>query len=193
MDHVSRSCDTPAPSPDDAALVRRAAQEASAFAELYRRHTDRVYRYLLARTGNRQDAQELTADTFLTAYQDLARFRGEGTFAAWLLGIARHHASRLFRRRRETFDLDALGELWLGEVGLDERVAKQLQMEQVIAALRRLSPERAEALRLRVLAELPAAEVGRIMGKSETAVRMLVYRALRDLRRQLAHMREGAS
>ena len=80
----------------------------------------------------------------------------------------------------------------MGDPPLDERLADQLQMEQVIVALRHLSPERAEALTLRVLAELSAAEVGKLMGKSETAVRMLVHRALRDLRQQLMQLYEGS-
>ena len=60
------------------------------------------------------------------------------------------------------------------------------------AALRAIAPERAEALSLRVLGELPTSEVARLMGRSEPAVRMLVHRAISDLRGRLAAPEEHA-
>src|SRR5438309_9759300 len=68
--------------PSDEELAAAAVSDRSAFAELYRRYADRVYRYLLAHTGGLDDAQELTAETFLTALQAIGQFR-PGRFAAW--------------------------------------------------------------------------------------------------------------
>ena len=126
---------------------------------------NRVYRYLLVRAGDVHDAQDLTAQTFLAALEGIAGYRGRGDFAAWLLGIARRKAA------------DHLPD----PNPLPNAVAEQrLRLERVTRALRGLSPDRAEALSLRVFGGLDAAEVGRVMGKSEAAVRMLVHQAVRD-------------
>src|SRR5437763_10729355 len=87
---------------DDEALARLAAQRADAFSELYRRHVQRVYRYLLSRVGDGDEAQQLTAETFMAALQAIARFQANSALTTWLLGIARHKAADPFRRRRQT-------------------------------------------------------------------------------------------
>lgn len=69
-------------------------------------------------------------------------------------------------------------------------VEQRLRLERVAQALRGLSPDRAEALSLRVFGGLNTAEVGQVMGKSQAAVRMLVHLAVRDLRERLAPVTE---
>jgi len=66
---------------DDETLAREATENPAAFAELYRRHLSRVYRYLLIRVGDVHDAQDLTAQTFLAALEGIAGYRGRGNFA----------------------------------------------------------------------------------------------------------------
>ncbi len=171
----------------DETLARLAAQNADAFAELYRRHVARVYRYLLSRAGDADDAQELTAETFMAALRDIAHFRARSSFATWLLGIARHKAADHFRqRRRAATSLDSLGDVPHPDGSPDDALTGTLQLEQVRRALNALSPERAEAIRLHMFAGLSIAEVAHVMHKNEPAVRMLIHRALRDLRERLA-------
>ena len=171
---------------DDEALAREATENPAAFAGLYRRHVNRVYRYLLIRVGDVYDAQDLTAETFLAALEGIGGYRGQGDFAAWLLSIARRKAADYFRRGRTTLPLEAAAHVSDSNPLPDAVVEQRLRLEWVARALRGLSPDRAEALSLRVFGGLNAAEVGRVMGKSEAAVRMLVYRAMRDLRERLA-------
>jgi RNA polymerase sigma-70 factor, ECF subfamily len=171
---------------DDEVLARLAAQRTDAFTELYRRHAQRVYRYLLSRVGDIDVAQELTAETFMAVLQSIAHFRAQSSFVTWLLGIAHHKAADHFRRRRETISLELLGEMPQPDSSPDEALTSKLQLELVRRALAALSPERAEAIRLHVFAGLGMAEVAHVMHKNEAAVRMLIYRALRDLRARLA-------
>jgi RNA polymerase sigma-70 factor (ECF subfamily) len=186
--------DQPAPvvqAGNDEALAREARENPAAFAGLYRRHVNRVYRYLLVRVGDVHDAQDLTAQTFLAALEGIAGYRGQGGFAAWLLGIARRKAADHFRRGRTTLPLEAAAHV-PDPNPLPDAVAEQrLRLERMTRALRGLSPDRAEALSLRVFGGLNAAEVGRVMGRSEAAVRMLVHRAVRDLRERLAPVTEA--
>ncbi len=89
--------------------------------------------------------------------------------------------------------LESAAEIEHPDPPLERVVADRLQIEQVAQALRALNPERAEALALRIFGGLSVAEVARTMGKSEAAVKMLVYRAVRDLQAHLAYGSETVS
>lgn len=174
----------------DEALARRAPADRAAFGELYRRHVNRVYRYLLARVGNVPDAQDLTAQAFLAALEGIAGYRDEGRFVAWLLRIARFKAADHFRALRPDLPLTAADHTPAAGPLPEEATIQQLQVEEVVRAMATLTPDRAEALALRVFAELTAAEIAAVMDRSEAAVKMLVHRAWRDLRQQLNPVRE---
>jgi RNA polymerase sigma-70 factor, ECF subfamily len=170
---------------DDETLARHAKHDVEAFSELYRRYLDRVYRYLLSRVGIVQDAQDLTSQTFIAAWESIGSYQGQGVFAAWLFGIARRKATDYFRGSRAVVTLDEVEDLPHDTPSLEMQIEQQLDLEQVAGCLQRISPERAEALALRVFGGLSAAETARLMGKNEDAVHTLVYRAMRDLRQQL--------
>ena len=167
---------------DDLQLARQARDDANAFAELYRRHVTRVYRYQIAHTGNVKDAEDLTSQTFIAALEGIRSFRGSGSFAAWIMGIAARKRALLFRGNRPEVPLEAA--LHIPNPGLptDKAASQRLQMGHIRNALRQLSHERAEALILCYFGGLNAIEAGRVLGKSEAAVKMLLSRGLRDLR-----------
>lgn len=145
---------TPISAADDFVLARRACQDGQAFAELYRRHVDRVYRYLLIQAGHRQDAEDLTAQTFLEALQHIGRYRGEGEFAAWLLSIARHRwLDRLRQIKCDPLPLDESIDLLDGTPALDKLIGQRLRLFEVLKALRTLAPERADAAHAAVLSD----------------------------------------
>jgi len=173
--------------PDDDTLARQASADPDAFSLLYQRHLPRVYRYLLARTGNVQDAQDLTGQTFMAVVEGLSTYRSQQQFTGWLMSIARHKLADHFRQRHDHVPLDSLTPHDLGTPAPDAAVECRLQLEAVADALRTLTPDRAEALTLTLWVGLSAAEAGQIMHKSEDTVRMLVHRALRDLRERLAY------
>ncbi len=163
----------------------QARGDPEAFGLLYQRHVQSVYRYHLAHTGDTQDAQDLTAQTFLAALEGIGGYRGQCAFLGWLLGIASHKMADHYRRGRAVLPLEKAEELPLDAPPLEETTAVRLQVARVQEALKTIAPERAEALILRVFAGLSAAETGQMMGKSEAAVRMLVHRGLGDLRQAL--------
>ncbi len=151
------------------------------FTQLYQEYFEKVYRYHVARTGNVHDAQDLTSETFKTAYENIDRYRGEGSWGGWLFGIAHHKMVDHFRRQKN--HPDELDESLCLESADPETVAFQnIQDRQLFSHLMSLAPERAEALRLRFWGGLTASEIAQVMGKSEAAVKMLVYRAVQDLR-----------
>src|SRR5262245_61450961 len=96
---------------DDETLARRAIKDAEAFSILYRRYLDRVYRYQLSRVGLVQEAQDLTSQTFMAAWEGIGRYQGQGVFAAWLFGIARRKANDYFRANRVEAALEEIEDL----------------------------------------------------------------------------------
>ena len=76
------------PPMDEMQLARDAVSNSEAFAELYRLHVTRVYRYHMVHVGNASAAEDLTSQTFMTALKELPSFRKRGSFAARVLEIA---------------------------------------------------------------------------------------------------------
>jgi RNA polymerase sigma-70 factor, ECF subfamily len=187
---IGASSSPPVHMDEDLALVQQAQADQEAFAELYQRHATRVYRYLLARVGNVADAEDLTSQTFMAAMVGLPRYHGPMPFVAWLLGIARHKAADHFRARKPEQDLETAVFLPTDYDSLDDQVNRALQLETVTRKLQTIAPDRAEALTLRLFAGLEVAEIARVMEKNEAAVRMLVFRGLRDLQAQLGQAEE---
>ena len=171
------------PPMDDSQLATQARTEAEAFAELYRRHVTRVYRYHMAHTGNASDAEDLTSQTFMAALESIRTYRGAGSFAAWIMGIAFHKRLLFFRaHKRSEVPLDSALEIPDPNLPTDKAALRQMQFGQLRAALQALSNDRLEAIALCFFAGLECSEAGRVLGKSESAVRMLLSRGLQDLR-----------
>lgn len=176
----------------DDALVALAQQDVEAFAALYRRHVQRVYSYLLSRVGHVHDAQDLTTQTFIAALHSLETYQPRGLFVAWLLAIAKRKISDHFRAMDATVSLDQIMPISANGEALEETVTQRLRMAEITAILAKLNPERAEAIRLRYLANLKIRAVAEVMGKSEGAIKMLVARGLEDIR-QVLGIREDIS
>ena len=167
---------------DENDLARLAISDIEAFAELYQRHLTRVYRYHAAHVGNSKDAEDLTSQTFIAALEGIRSFRGTGSFAAWILGIASRKRLMFYRGSKPEVPLDEAVHYPSPGLPTDQVAAQRLQLESVARALRKLSPDRAEALILTYFGGLSHAEVGGVLHKSEAAVKMLISRGLQDLR-----------
>ncbi|MBN1139549.1 MAG: sigma-70 family RNA polymerase sigma factor [Anaerolineae bacterium] len=161
--------------------------EPQAFSELYNRYLDRVYGFILIRTGDVQDAQDLTSQTFLAALESIDGYDGRGSFGGWLFGIARHKIADHYRRRRRQVPLDDADLLHDPDPSPEEMAHTHLQLERVAQALRGLDAQQAEAVALRIFGQLDAAQVAQVMGKSQDAAKMLVHRGLRHLQQRLVH------
>ena len=167
---------------DETDLAKQALHDIEAFAELYRRNLTRVYRYHMAHTGNPKDAEDLTSQTFIAALEGIRTFRGSGSFAAWIMGIASRKRLMFFRSNKPEIPLDAALHYPSPGLPTDKAAAHQMQLGIISHALRQISIDRAEALILTYFSGLSHAEAGRVLNKSEAAVKMLISRGLQDLR-----------
>lgn len=169
---------------DESDLAHRACTSADAFGELYRRHVTRVYRYHMAHTGNVKDAEDLTSQTFMAALEGITSFRGSGSFAAWVMGIAARKKAMFFRRRRikPEIPIEAADQIPSPSLGTDQLADQRLRLDSITRALKQISPERADAIALYFFSGLTYAETSQVLKKSEAAAKMLVSRGLQDLR-----------
>jgi len=128
----------------------------------------------------------MTQQVFLKALQSIASFKWKGTpFSAWLFRIAHNLVIDHIRKetKRPTVPLD---ESSATSNGNPELVAeRRLGMEQLVAATKRLTEAQREVISLRFAGELSVAEVARVMGKSEGAVKALQHSAIAALRKAL--------
>jgi RNA polymerase sigma factor (sigma-70 family) len=163
------------------------------FVGLYERHSKPLLVFFARRVYQAEVALDLTAETFAQAFASRRRFRGrsQGEQAAWLYAIARHQLNRYLRRGRiERRALARLG-ISVPEFSDDEyiRVEEAADLPQLRSAiadgLAQLGAEHRAALELRIVRELPYAEVARRLGVSEQTARSRVSRGLRALARAL--------
>ncbi|MDO9352255.1 MAG: RNA polymerase sigma factor [Solirubrobacteraceae bacterium] len=178
----------------DAALLRRAASEPAAFAELYLRHEAVVAGYLQRRTRNAEVTADLTAETFATALLRADRFSGDGPAIAWLLGIARNlHLHWLRRGRAEARARERLGvELVVLSPASAERVEALTEVDDPRSPLRIALAGLPEAQRAAVLAYIlddrSYDDLATELGVPAATVRQRVSRGLTRLRTSI----EGA-
>jgi RNA polymerase sigma-70 factor, ECF subfamily len=175
---------------DDAELERlvEAARtgDPEAFGALFDRYYAPVYRYVVARVGRPSDAEDLAQLVFVKALEALPRYQARGVpFGGWLFRLARNVVIDHVRTRREHAPLDLVAERSTGTDGPDDLAVLRQEMEQVAAALRRLTPDQREAIELRFFAGLSAREMAAAMGRQEGTVRGLQFRAIAAIRREL--------
>jgi len=170
------------PIEDDRAVMAQARRDPTAFAALYHRHLARVYRYLRYRVRSEEDAQDLTTQTFMAALESLQSYRGTGTVAAWLLGIAHHKLVDWQRKILPTVPLIEAVAIPDRQMLPEEQALQILEQQSLAEAILHLTPDRAEAITLRYFGELSNREVAEIMGKNEAAIKMLIHRGLQELR-----------
>jgi RNA polymerase sigma-70 factor (ECF subfamily) len=168
-------------------FMEQARAELSAFSPLYEAYCQRIYAYCLRRTGQPEEAEDLTSLVFTRALTGLNGYRG-GSVAAWLFQIAHNAIANHLRDRPARLSFEALaGSLATGKLAEPgekplEIFLRKEQQARLRDLLERLSEEQRELLALSVAGELTARETGQILGKSEGAVRMQLRRLLQQLR-----------
>lgn len=173
-------------------LVERAKTDAEAFAQLYEQHVDQIYNYIFYRTGNHYDAEDLTAKVFFNALKNIEKYQYRGVpFVAWLYRIA-HNLTANWHRDRSRREIIALDELALASESPhpEHLAALSEEKEHLLAAVRRLPAERQQLLILKFSEDLSNARIGKIMGRTEGAIKSLCHRTLRALRKDLQEKKE---
>lgn len=171
--------------------------DAAALEKLYDLYSDRIYRYLLARTGDPDAAADLTTELFLRVIKHVGRFRlnrqrPAASFSAWLYRIAGNLATDFHRARRSRAEASLDGQVALAtDSPGPDWVAEQREAFALLAtAINSLGEEQRLVLNWKFGEQMSNIEIASLLGKSEGAVKSLQHRALRALGRLLGA--EGA-
>jgi len=160
------------------------AGDEKALSELYELYFPRVYRYILARTGNQYDAEDLAEEVFMRVLEAIDRFQWrEAPFSAWLFRIA--HNALISQRRKDSArgrSAPLSDGLAVKSAGPDELVANRLVLNDVMAAAQRLPEAQRQVIAFRFAAGLSVAETARAMGKGEGNVKVIQHKAIAKLR-----------
>ena len=179
----------PEPGPNDAAVIERSWHEPEIFALIFRRHAAAITRYLARRVGP-QVAEDVVAETFLTAFRQRTRYQTSRPDARpWLYGIATNLAGR--HRRTEARQLRALERTGVDPVieaftdRSEARVSADKVSRQLAGALAGLRPVYRDALLLIAWADLSYEETAMALGVPIGTVRSRISRARSALRTAL--------
>jgi RNA polymerase sigma-70 factor (ECF subfamily) len=178
----------------DSALIARAQENPEAFGLLYERYVGRIYNYIYYRTGNHQDAEDLTARTFYQALRHISRYVDRGApFSAYLYRIA-HNALANWHRDRSRRQIISLDELVMGTLKREGPASQTEEHERqalLLQVVRQLPPERQQLLILKFVEQMRNAEIAEVMGRTEGAIKSLYHRTLVALRDELAASGDG--
>lgn len=165
-----------------------AAHDFDAFAELYRRHLCRIYRFVRSKTPDESIAEDLTAQIFFRALSSANTFRARGSYQAWLFQIA-HNVLSSWRGRsdRVAVGLDNVPDTADLSPGPSSTAIHKEAGRTVWRAVATLPPAQQEVIKLRYLHDLSTDEIGRATKRTQGAVRVLLHRA----RARLRHLVEG--
>ncbi len=156
----------------------------AAFEELVRRYENRIYAFVFQSCGHDADAREITQDTFVRAFKAIAQFDPRRSFAAWLFAIARRKGIDCFRAR-----IPGVGEAAPEEFDRDdpaELLARREEARDLWGRARSLLPDgQFQALWLRYAEDMEIAQIACVLGKTQTHVKVLLFRARRRLAAEL--------
>jgi RNA polymerase sigma-70 factor, ECF subfamily len=162
-------------------LVARATHDPQAFALLYRRYLDPIYRYCYHRLGSKEAAEDVTSQVFARALSALSTYRGERPFRSWLFAVAHNAIVDAHRAQRPHQPLAAAQDVLDPTASPEDLVLVAEGERTVQALLAALTPDQARVIELRLVG-LTESEIAGVLGRRPGAVRALQFRALIRLR-----------
>ena len=173
---------------DEESLVRRAIdRDPEAFTQLYEENFDKIYRYFVLRIRDETEAEDMTQQVFLNALKSISSYKWKGVpFTAWLFRIAHNQLVDYIRKTAKRATVPLNDSLANSEPNPHQIAEHNLDIDQLISATGQLSAAQREVIALRFAGELSVAEVAKIMGKSQGAVKALQHSAIVALRKRLS-------
>ncbi len=175
---------------DEKALIDRAKTDPVAFGKLYKKYVERIYNYIYYRTGSTKDAEDLTGKVFFKAMNHIQGYKHMGLpFSAWLYRIAHNLVANYHRdrSRKQEVSIEHIPGRVLPQTELqpETHLVRNQEVEDLLATIRELAPNRQELLILKFVDNLSNREIGQIMRKSEGAIKSLYHRTLLELREKM--------
>lgn len=172
---------------DDASLLERVQDyDPAALAEIYDRYAGRIYYYIYYRLGDEALAEDLTGTVFTKMLEAIRASKSWNTsFSGWLYRIAHNLVVDHVRRAQQSAPAGYNPAATVADQDPARLVERRIEEERLRQALQRLTYDQAQVIVLKFAEELSNAEIARVMGKTEGAVKSLQFRAVAALRRML--------
>ena len=174
---------------DNSTLIERARRgDLNAYDDLVRQYQEVAFRAAYLLTRDAADAQDVTQDAFIRAYDALARFDARRPFRPWLLRIVSNTALnriKAAKRRNAMVDRVQMSESTAQDAsGIEANVLRRERSRRLWQAIGQLKPDDQRLLTLRYFLELPEAELAQVFGVAHGTIKSRLHRALRKLREQ---------
>jgi RNA polymerase sigma-70 factor (ECF subfamily) len=165
--------------------------DSSAFGRLYDHYQPMIYRFIAVKVSRREEAEDITHQVFLSAWQNIGKYEQRGyPFSSWLYQIARNQVVDYYRAKRGDVSIDAIDpELFVTTASVEFTMPVKMDMETVQRALRTLKQDYQDVVILRFIEDLSIKESAKVLKKTEGAVKLMQHRALRELKKVL-HLKD---
>lgn len=171
----------------DARVAQAISGDKDAFGALYDHYHPLMYRFVLLRVGRKEDAEDITHQIFVDAWQNIRGYEMRGLpFASWLYRIARNGVIDHYRTRKDEMSLELVDTNAMVSGHNPEVLTQELfELARVRKAIAKLKPEHQDVVIMRFVEELSIKEAAHALEKSEGAVKLLQHRAIKELKKIL--------
>lgn len=174
-------------SPEIEKLIDRAIDgDGDAFGRLYDMHVDRVYRHIYYLVSNNSDAEDLTQQAFIKAWQAIGQYKKTASpFLAWLIKISHNLVIDFYRSKKTEINVDFDVVATKTEVNPEHLVEVRFNQQEIRQAINKLRGDQQQVILMRFIEGFSYPEIAATLGKSEGAIRVILHRALVKLRKVL--------
>ena len=182
---------------DEKVLIKKAKDgENEAFGLLYDNYLPKIYRFVLLKVSHREEAEDLTHQAFLKAWENVHKYKDEGKyeglpFSSWLYKIARNTVIDHYRSVRHTkteVSIDEVSEeaiIFANDNSFDKDIDQKINLRKISDAIKKLKEIEQDIIIMRFIDDLPHEEVASVIGKSVGATKLIQHRAIKKLQQIL--------
>jgi RNA polymerase sigma-70 factor (ECF subfamily) len=169
---------------EDQLIIKAISGDKEAFGHLYDHYFLQIFKYLLIRTDNQEDAEDMTETVFMKAWEHLPRFGGKtmkNNFRAWLFRIAHNTLIDRFRTKKVSLSLGSASQIRSTDAEPEKIVLQNEEAKRIREAIKMLDEVSQQVIVSRFIGGLSHKETAQSVGVNENNVRIIQYRALRKL------------
>ncbi len=170
---------------DEQNLVKKAQDgEVKAFGSLYDHYLPKIYRFVLLKVSHREEAEDLTHQAFLKAWENIEQYDFRGySFGSWLYRIARNVTVDYYRGAKLEVSVEDVSEIYLAkDNSLEEDIERSIEWQGLMESIKKLKEVEQDVIIMRFVEDLPLKDVATAIGKSEGAIKVIQHRAIKNLK-----------
>lgn len=180
---------------EEESIIKKAqAGEAEAFGWIYDRYIKKIYRFVYLKVSHRANAEDLTQQVFLSAWQNIGNYRSQGfPFSSWLYRIAGNAVIDHYRTSRHHLNIEALPEEIFAEEKPNRKIEQETEIREIKKAISRLEPDQQSVMVMKFTEEMTNKEIAAALEKTEGAIRVIQHRAVKKLKEILSEENQNQS